>query len=224
MPLDEEGWIGEAAKHALAAAEIVIGENRKVAFRYLKQAAERPAREVFFLDPPRDDEWKLLQERLRALKRSGGSAALFSDSGMPVLFDPGKEVLEFCRREGFVIRTVPGPTSWAVAAAASGWDPPFLVHGFLPREEKERERSLRELAASRQHVVLLETPYRFRLLLRNLAGALGSERELFLAWEIGKSDEWLWWGTAGQIEKAAAARGLQKGEFILAIKSPEKRK
>lgn len=221
VPLDDNAPLPEPSRVALAAAKIVVGESRKVTFRYVKEAGGAPPPEVFLLDPPRKEETEAMEEALVALKKEGGTAALLSDTGMPVLFDPGAEVLEFCRRQGFAVRTVPTATSWATAAAASGFAPPFYVPGFPPRDEAERRAWWAELRAIPAHAVILETPYRFRLLLKQLHETYGPSRRIFLAWEISKPAELLFWGTTAETEKFAGQHGLEKGEFIVIVESPK---
>ena len=143
MPLDEEAEISGPAKLALAKARLVVGESRKVAFSFLKQAGvlhqENSADKiVFLLDPPREDNLRELRSQLAGCRDRGEDVALFSDTGMPILYDPGREVLEWAKELGFRIRSVPGPTSWGTAAALSGFDPPFFLVGFLPRDAGDR--------------------------------------------------------------------------------------
>lgn len=223
MPLTDGAEIGAAAKEVLSQAMVVVGESRKVAFPYLKQAPEPAGREVFLLDPPRNDERELLFERLQVAKARGETVALFSDTGMPMLFDPGEEVYRHCRELGFRIRSVPAATSWGTAAALSGYSPPFHVVGFLPRDEAEREALLHRLKEDSSALVLLETPYRMSLLLKQLA-RWAPHREGFLAWEIGKPEERYLWASLAKLPAVAESQGLVKGEFIVIVSAERKGK
>jgi len=219
MPLDENAFPSPAVCDHLKNADLVVGENRKVTLRYLKRArANQNQDSIFFLDPPRKDEQKQLDDALRKLSQTGGKAALLADCGMPVLFDPGKNVLDQCRKLGFEIHSCPGPTSWATACSVSGWEPPFSVLGFLPRDNKERERALYHVKDSRSHTVLMDTPYRFGKLLGQLILVLGQKRHAFLAWEISLPNERFLWGSLEGIQRQANSDGLIKGEFVIIIK------
>ena len=99
------------------------------------------------MDPPRKDEWEALKEALLKIKASHGKAVLFSDTGMPLLFDPGREVLAFCREHNFKIRSIAGPTSWGAACSLSGFLEPFHIEGFPPRDQTERIKKLKELSS-----------------------------------------------------------------------------
>ena len=56
MPLDEGGEVSAVAKAALGDAEVIVGENRKVAMRYLKDVPGGREKNVFFMDPYRKEE------------------------------------------------------------------------------------------------------------------------------------------------------------------------
>jgi 16S rRNA (cytidine1402-2'-O)-methyltransferase len=213
MPLSEEARLTADSCEALRTATLVIVESRSVAMRYLKQAGNTHA-EVFCLDNQREMDRKDLDNRLQKARSERENVALISDVGMPILFDPGKWVLDRARELGFEIHCVPGPTSWGTAAALSGFSPPFLVVGFLPREKNERLSMLKKLATSPASCVFMETPYRFKLFIEHFKMTFGAKREVFLAWEIGNEGECLLWGSVREIETECARRGLEKGEFV----------
>jgi len=218
MPLDEEAELSPPAIHALKAAELVIAESRKVAFPYLKQAGGTEGKQIFLLDPPRDEVKTEIKAALKSLKIRGGNAALFSDVGMPLLFDPGREVLHWARELDYEVKSIAGPTSWGMAAALSGFEPPFHLLGFLARDPGDRRKQLSELRTLKAHLILMDTPYRFKPLLEQSREVLGGKREAFLAWEIAKPSERLLWGSLEQLEKLTRSTGMQKGEFVLVVK------
>lgn len=221
VPLNEAGKLSFEAIAALENAAVIVGESRKVTDRFLKQVPSRlPNCELYFLDPFREQEWKALQKTLSRLP-AGAAVCLLSDTGMPILFDPGRELLEFCRMKGFQILTVPGPTSWGAACAVSGFPPPFFVFGFLSQKSDERREQLQRLKSIPAHVVLMDTPYRFHSLLELLKVSLGNRSEVFLSWEISKSEERCFWGTLEELVQYANAHHLEKGEFVLILKKKE---
>jgi 16S rRNA (cytidine1402-2'-O)-methyltransferase len=217
MPLSEEEALPAKTISALKDSHWVIAERRQVALPRLKAAGASPE-SIFFLDPFRERELKELKENLTLLAATEKKVALFSDMGMPLLFDPGKDILEHCQKVGFSIHSVPGPTSWGTACALSGYLPPFLIVGFLSQKTEIRTEELIRLKKEKAHLVLMETPYRFEPLLEQCTKVLGAKRDAFLAWEIGMPQEELIWGSLSQIRSESAKRGLKKGEFILIIK------
>lgn len=216
-PLSDEGLLSREAIDCINQADFIIAESKRNGFRFLKQTERKETTPVFFLDPFREREWQDLKSNLKTLSASQSRVVLFSDTGMPLLFDPGSEILKLARELNYSIHSVPSATSWGSACALSGWAPPFLVLGFLPREMAERKIELNQIKGASHHTVLLDTPYRFEALISQIIEVMGGQTQLFLAWEIAKPEERLIWGSAQSIQREAEKWGLKKGEFILII-------
>lgn len=218
LPLDETKPLSPEALATFQSVALLIGESRKSGARRLAEAdcREKP---ICWLDNIKPDEGKKLRHELSTLFSRGEDVALFSDCGMPILFDPGSQILHMAREIGFTLRSVPSATSWGTACTLSGFEPPFEILGFLPQKKEERVRALQALKNSPRHTVLMEAPYRFRLLLEEAQQVLGGPRHAFLAWEISSSQEWLAWGTLSSLARESEKRGLTKGEFILIIEA-----
>lgn len=219
-PLNENAIPSSDFLEIVKQSDVIIGESRKVVQRIQDRYQLSPDGHIFLLDNLKDRERQDLEKALSNLVASGGTACLFSDMGMPILFDPGKEILAFCRKKGFAIKCLPGPTSWGTACALSGWSPPFFVVGFLPPKTEERFDSLRQLKLSKGHLVLMDTPYRFRALLRDCLEVFGAQHSAFLAWEIGEKEQFYAWENLKSLEKIVTSKNLEKGEFILLLEDP----
>ncbi len=212
MPLQESAVTAEVAT-LLKNAALIIGESRKETLA----RAKRDQAHCFFLDNMNQKDQELL---LGELSRVKGDVALFSDSGMAGHCDPGGLVIRKCVEFGFTIRTLPGPTSSGIALALSGWEPPVLIFGFLPRDDKERARAWNDISKEKHPVLILETPYRFQKLVSE-ASHLKGKWEIFVAWEIGSLEEGYLWCTQTELQKKSAERNWTKGEFILMLRKPK---
>lgn len=217
-PLNEKASLDPLQNEALRSADIVIGESRNLTLKRHRDSGNESDK-IFFLDNLKANEEKDLFHELRELKKTGGKVALFSDHGLPVLFDPGKQILDECRRLGFDVHTVTGPASWAVACAASGYLPPFTLVGFPPQKAEARKAFFQSIKRVKSHQVLLETPYRFKTLLAELSESADPKAEVFLAWEIATPQEWLFWGTPRQLAQLVKEKDLNKGEFVIILKA-----
>jgi 16S rRNA (cytidine1402-2'-O)-methyltransferase len=223
MPLAEDENLSLPATAALKNASLIIAETRRTLIRYLRRA-QLEDRPFHFLDNEKKTEQDDLRITLAQAFRDGAQVALVSDVGMPILFDPGQWVLDYCRTLGFTVRSVPGPTSWGTACALSGFDAPFHLLGFLPRERDARKQLLTQSAKLNSSCVFMETPYRFKLFIEQYKECFGPARPSFLAWDLGKATEFLIWGTVVEIEHECHKRGLEKGEFVWISKAPKKPK
>lgn len=216
-PLTESTFLSESALDVLERCDVLIGETPKVARRWCSKRKALEAKTWFYLDGIGPADEKQLQLELQRCAKAGTDVALFSDGGMPILFDPGEGVLNACRQLHYRIRTFAGPTSWATACAVSGWDTPFLVQGFPPRKMEDRDAFLKSLAKRNECIVLMDTPYRFEALLDQTRKSFAGTREVFVAWEIGTDDEKYLWSTVDKIRPLCAREQMKKGEFVLII-------
>jgi 16S rRNA (cytidine1402-2'-O)-methyltransferase len=151
---------------------------------------------------------------------SGSTVALVSDSGTPLLSDPGSRLVKLCVERGIPVIPIPGPNSLLAALSASGLPcEQFLFAGFLPPRQGERRRALAKLADQPVTLVLFEAPHRIAATLRDAAEILGP-RPAALAREMTKIHEEFVRGTlhdlADQFEKRAV-----RGEITLVVGPPQ---
>jgi len=119
------------------------------------------------------------------LLKEGKTVALVSDAGMPVISDPGHNLIEECWKNGVEVDVVPGASALTSAVAVSGFPgSKFIFEGFLPRG-KNRRRLLRTLKEERRPVVFFESPERLISTLKDILEILG-DREIFIAREMTK--------------------------------------
>jgi 16S rRNA (cytidine1402-2'-O)-methyltransferase len=144
-------------------------ENPKSARRFL-QAIGHPG-------PLQSIELHVLDEHtldvgpLVASLMSGADCGLMSEAGCPAVADPGAVLVRRAHESGIGVVPLPGASSIFLALMASGMDGQhFAFHGYLPVDQTQRSRKLRELEgqAHRATQIFIETPYRNGSLLRSL--------------------------------------------------------
>lgn len=162
-----------------------------------------------------------VDEVLSILKR-GASCALVSDAGMPVISDPGSELVRRCRAEGIAVEVVPGPSAVTSAVALSGFPGThFYFVGFMPKD-KNRRRLLRELKSSEliRTIVFFESPERIQKTLRDVLNVLG-DVEVCVARELTKYHEEVFFGT---VSEAIAHFQAPLGEFTIVLRKRDEQK
>mgnify|MGYP006280009609 CR=1 FL=1 len=153
-----------------------------------------------------------LVERLLA----GENVALVTDSGTPLISDPGYRLVSLAVSEGIDVVPVPGPSAAIAALSAAGLPPhPFVFAGFLPRKSGARRRRIEELGEIGATIVLYESPHRVQKTLVDLAEVLG-ERRAAVCRELTKVHEEFLRGTLPELASTAADRRL-KGEIVIVI-------
>lgn len=155
------------------------------------------------------------------LLQEGRDVALVSDAGTPVLSDPGFELVRSVRELGGSVSTVPGPSAFVAALAASGQPPlPAVLVGFLPPKTGRRRRRLEEPIFRMATTVVLCSPHRLAAELRDAAEVLGAGRPATLVAELSKRHERADFGTLGSLADGAEAQKA-RGEYVLVIGPPQ---
>jgi 16S rRNA (cytidine1402-2'-O)-methyltransferase len=148
---------------------------------------------------------------------TGKNIALISDCGTPVFSDPGKTLVDLCIQNEIKIIPVPGASSLLTALVASGADlNKFYYYGWLSPKKDLRRKQLLDLKKRKETLVIMETPYRLKTLLTDIAKILGSKTNCVLAFEPTTEKENFYRGTAEQLLKIVDEKKL-KGEFVLIL-------
>ena len=149
-------------------------------------------------------------DRLQALTEALATQdiALVTDAGMPVVSDPGYELVLSAARAGITVVPIPGPSAMVTALAVSGLPSEQVVFtGFLPRKPTERRRALADLQTEAKTLVCFEAPHRLRKTLADLAELLPG-RPLAVCRELTKLHEEVYRGyPADALEHFAEPRG-----------------
>jgi 16S rRNA (cytidine1402-2'-O)-methyltransferase len=160
-------------------------------------------------------------QQLVQMLREGKNIALVSDSGTPLVSDPGYELVSSCRREGIQVVPIPGPSAAIAALIASGLPADsFCFSGFLPSKRSLGKHRLEELAGLPMTLILYEAPHRLLSSLEDMAAILGPRRAT-VARELTKIHEELLHGTLPELLTLLQARDRIKGEITLVIERGE---
>lgn len=117
------------------------------------------------------------------------SIALVSDAGLPLISDPGGQVVRAVQDAGFVVTCLPGASAPAAALLLSGIATlPYTFIGFLPPKTSARQRALVAYQERTETLVLFEAPHRLLHSLRDLLAVLG-DREAAVCRELTKRFE-----------------------------------
>lgn len=128
---------------------------------------------------------------LRALEtlEAGGSVAIVSDAGTPLVSDPGERLVAAAIEAGHRVEAAPGPSAVLTALAVSGLPvESFTFVGFLSRRAGARAERLDALRARPETLVFFESPQRLAKTLVELEQRLG-DRRACVARELTKVHE-----------------------------------
>jgi 16S rRNA (cytidine1402-2'-O)-methyltransferase len=170
---------------------------------------------------PRESYHKFNEERrtpqLLEMLHEGKEIALVSDSGTPLVSDPGYELVSACRKEGIPVIPIPGPSAAIAALAGSGFpSDSFFFAGFLPARGAPRKRRLEELSGIPSTLIFYEAPHRLLASLEDMIAVLGNRRAC-IARELTKIYEEFLQGTLAELLDLLQARPKIQGEITLII-------
>jgi len=156
-------------------------------------------------------------EEVRGLLAAGKSVALVSDSGTPLISDPGSRLVRVALDAGARVVPIPGASATLAALVASGLDPePFTYFGFAPRSGKKRRELISQLRRLHHTAVLFESPQRLAETLEELASELGADRRAVVARELTKLHEEFRSGTLDELA-GYYREDAPRGEVVICL-------
>lgn len=204
------------ALETLQKADLVLAEDTRRT-RILLDRHEIRARPVSL---HRHNEASRLEQALETL-RSGGSVALVSDAGTPLVSDPGERLVAAAIAEGHRVESVPGASAVLAALASSGLVAvPFTFLGFAPRKPGALRRWIEPYLGRPETLVLFESPRRLGDTLRGLADVLG-ERRACVARELTKLHEELVRDSLSELAERYAGDAEVRGEITIVVEGAE---
>lgn len=136
----------------------------------------------------------------------GADIALVSDAGLPIVCDPGAELVRRLRAEGADIEVVPGPCAFAAAMAATGTEVPISFFGYP--EKKTFVDLVRGCMGS---AIFYVAPHD----LRKVLGWCDREWQVSVARELTKKFEQVHTGTAGELLEEMVE---PRGEMVMIVR------
>lgn len=151
---------------------------------------------------------------------SGKNLALVSDAGMPIISDPGQNLIKYLVANKYDIITIPGVTAVITAIVKSGLDSTrFTFEGFLSVNKKQRKKRLEDLKNEERTMVFYEAPHKLLATLKDMYSILGN-RNICIARELTKIHEEYIYTTLKDAILKVEEYGI-KGEIVLLIEGKD---
>ena len=205
--------ISPRALRVLGEVGLIASENPARTHRLLARYAIRTPM-TRFTDAYDRKKKARMQVVLDALERT--DVALVSEAGMPLLADPGHELVQAVLARGGEVAAVPGPSAASAALSVSGLPAaPATFLGFVPRRSAARRALFHPFAEEGRTLIAYESPNRLLDTLSDARAELG-DRPVALACELTKLYEETWRGSIdGAIEHLRASP--PRGEYVIVI-------
>lgn len=212
-PIGNLGDITLRALETLKAVDAVVAEDTRVTAKLLaRYDIKKPMLSL------RARSARTYFENVARMVAEGKSLAYVTDAGTPGISDPGPLLVSLVRESSGeeAVIAIPGPSALTAALSVAGLPiEEFLFLGFLPHK-KGRQKALDALITERRLVVLYESPYRIRKLLRELRDRM-PERTVVVSHELTKIHEHTAVSTATRLLERLSADIPEKGEFVVML-------
>jgi 16S rRNA (cytidine1402-2'-O)-methyltransferase len=191
-PIGNLGDISKRAVEVLKSVDLILAEDTRSAGKLLQALGIAGKKVESFFE---HSEEKKIPEVIKYLKsfnkpNAEFGVALISESGTPLISDPGFKLVRECHREGIKVVPIPGPTALTTALCASGVPTDkFMFVGFLPKSKSKQKELLVKIKESQQlvktSIVIYESPFRLLVTLREIREIWGNI-EICVASELTK--------------------------------------
>ncbi|MBF0187426.1 MAG: 16S rRNA (cytidine(1402)-2'-O)-methyltransferase [Magnetococcales bacterium] len=157
------------------------------------------------------------QASVLKMVQEGRQVALVSDAGMPLVSDPGAELVRAIVAEGGDVEVLPGASAAITALVGSGLaGGRFAFGGFVGRSRSARRQDLLRLDGIDGALIFYESPKRLASFLGDAAESLGGERPAVVARELSKAYETWHRGTLSSLQ-ALFENQPPRGEVVVVI-------
>src|ERR1044072_3983196 len=179
---------------AVKDCHIFFVENERTTRRYLKKIWKEIVIDNY--------QWCVIgnQEHevslFKTMIRKGENIGIISEAGCPGIADPGQELIAIAQEMNAQVKPLVGPDSIILALMASGLNGQhFKFEGYLPIDEHERSKAIKELEAESQKIrctqIFIETPYRNNRLVETLVKKCKPTTKLCIAVDLTGKNEWI---------------------------------
>lgn len=220
--LGEHGGTEQLTPLCITVAERVTHwfcENERSARRALRRMSASIALDSLALHRLDERTTRAEADAMVAVLLEGNDAAIISEAGMPGIADPGALLVQSAHRAGVSVVPLTGPTSVALALAASGLNGQrFSFHGYLPVKPHERKAAIKRLEHEAQHggaQIFIETPYRNDALLADLLATCAPATLLCIAIDLSQPGGSVVTRSLAQWKRNVPELGKRPAIFIL---------
>ncbi|MCS4536734.1 MULTISPECIES: 16S rRNA (cytidine(1402)-2'-O)-methyltransferase [unclassified Mycoplasma] len=165
------------------------------------------------------NEQKSAQYIIDIVLNENKTLALVSDAGMPMVSDPGFELINLAKEKNIDIELIPGVNAAVSAFVLSSLSNTFTFHAFPKEKKGQRQQQIKELSLNTAHIFYV-SPHKLVAFLDDIELIWKDKAYLFVARELTKLHESTYQGNVETV-RAELNKTSQKGEFTIVVKINE---
>jgi 16S rRNA (cytidine1402-2'-O)-methyltransferase len=199
------------ALETLKSVDLILSEDTRETDKVLKKYEIAKTQLSY-----RDQNHNQMLPKVIEMLNLGSNVALISDSGTPLVSDPGYKLVRDLIQKEFNIVSIPGPSAVVSSLVSSGFPTDkFSFVGFLPKSSGERKKVLKNYGEQDATLIIYESPFRIVKLLKEIEENLG-DRYVCLANEMTKVYEKFTRNNVSTLIKELEEKKL-RGEFVVLV-------
>lgn len=214
-PIGNLGDISFRAIETLKSLPFVLAEDTRESIKLFKKYGINTQ-----LISYRDQNHDRIIEKIKEKLDMGLNLGLISDSGTPLISDPGFKLVRELRELGYVIESIPGASAVISALSISGLPTDkFIFLGFLPKSVDKRRNILKRYFSLGNTVIIYESPNRLLSLL-SIVNDICPKNSTVIARDLTKKREEVLSGGAKELEDILLKREFDKhphGEYVVMV-------
>lgn len=215
-PIGNLGDITYRAVETLNSVDIILAEDTRNTLKLLTHFNIKKS----LISYEKHTEQKKISQVVKLLDE-GKDIALVSDAGMPIISDPGQNLVSYLKGNDYNVIIIPGVTALITAIVGSGFDSSkFTFEGFLSISKKQRKKHLEDIKNEKRTMIFYEAPHKILYTLKDLLEALG-DRKICICRELTKIYEEYKITTIKQAIEYIDKNGI-KGEIVLIVEGKNK--
>lgn len=215
-PIGNLGDITYRAVETLNSVDTILAEDTRNTLKLLTHFNIKKS----LISYEKHTEQKKISQVVKLLDE-GKDIALVSDAGMPIISDPGQNLVSYLRDNEYNVIIIPGVTALITAIVGSGFDSSkFTFEGFLSVSKKQRKKHLEDIKNEKRTMIFYEAPHKILYTLKDLLEALG-DRKICICRELTKIYEEYKIITIKQAIEYIDKNGI-KGEIVLIVEGKNK--
>lgn len=179
----------------LKSADFIVAEHASLMEKHLDRLGIKYSSSMYNYLPDladREERIELICNKIQ----DGDTVLLISSEGMPLIHDPGYEVVHRVRKLNLPITVIPGPSAPIAALAMSGIDSwRFSFESDVPVDKQQRIESFNQILNTNKTFIYFEKDWQLLDSLFDLKNVLGGNRPIAVCINITMEDEFIFRGT-----------------------------
>ena len=185
--------------NALMNSDLIVAEHASLMELNFKRQGINFVGEMYNYLPDLPDK----EERILFVSdqvEQGKTVLLITGEGMPLIHDPGYEIVKSIRDKNLPITVIPGPSAVIAALAVSGLDSwKFTFESDVPSTFAERDYVFRKACKDNKTIIFFEKDWQLLSSLKHLGNIGGYNRKIAVCINLTFEDETIIRGTVREV-------------------------